>query len=169
MTTIKPETSKMAKRKTQQRDGTVPHRNEYDDTDSVNAYMELLGHPLKPVVEVIRHTILEVDQRITEGIKWNSPSFYCYGWFAAVNIRAKKGVQVVLHHGAKVRNDSTLSSTIDDASHLLTWPSKDRAVLSFISTEDFQNKRGAFEKIIKQWANYQAHLADLPQTVSTSQ
>jgi hypothetical protein len=142
--------------------------NEYDDTDSVNAYMKSLEPPLKPVVEAIRGSILQADSRITEGIKWNSPSFYCYGWFAAVNIRAKNGVQVVLHHGAKVRADTTLSSTIDDASHLLTWPSQDRAVLSFISTEDFQSKHEAFEKIIKQWANYQAHLANTPQTVDSS-
>lgn len=145
---------------------STQRRNEYDDTDSVNVYMQKLEHPLKPVVEAIRSTILKADPRITEGIKWNSPSFYCYGWFAAVNTRAKNGVQVVLHHGAKVRNDTTLSSTVDDASLLLTWPSQDRAVLSFISTEDFQNKRGAFEKIIKQWADYQAHLADMPETVT---
>lgn len=143
-------------------------RNEYDDTDSVNAYMKSLEHPLKPVVEAIRRAILQADPRITEGIKWNSPSFYCYGWFAAINIRAKNGVQVVLHHGAKIREDTTLSFAIDDASHLLTWPSKDRALLSFISLEDFQSKREAFEKIIKQWADYQAHLANAPQTPAAS-
>jgi hypothetical protein len=143
-------------------------RNDYDDTDSVTVYMNSLEHPLKPVVEAIRRTILEADQTITEGIKWNSPSFYCYGWFAAVNIRAKNGVQVVLHHGAKVRDDTTLSVTINDVSHLLTWPSKDRAVLSFVSIEDFQSKHEAFEKIIKQWADYQAHLANAPQTVAAS-
>jgi hypothetical protein len=147
---------------------SAQQRNEYDDTDSVNALIEGLEHPLKPVVEAVRRTILVADPRITEGIKWNSPSFYCYGWFAAVNIRTKNGVQVVLHHGAKVRSDTTLSSTIDDASHLLTWPSKDRAVLSFISTEDFQNKHQAFEKIIKQWADYQAHLANSSKTVTAS-
>jgi hypothetical protein len=155
-----------AKRSTMKR--SAQRRNEYDDTDSVNAYMKSLEHSLKPVVETIRSTILETDSSITEGIKWNSPSFYCYGWFAAINLRAKNGVQVVLHHGAKVRDDTTLRSTIDDASHLLTWPSKDRSVLSFISSEDFQNKRGAFEKIIQQWVNYQAHLASTPETVAAS-
>jgi hypothetical protein len=169
MTTIKTDVSKMAKRKPQKLNGAAPRRSEHDDTHSVNAYMESLEHPLKPVVETIRRTILEADQRITEGIKWNSPSFYCYGWFAAVNIRAKNGVQVVLHHGAKIRNDTALSSTIDDASHLLMWPSKDRAVLSFVSIEDFQSKHEAFEKIIKQWADYQAHLANMPVTVTASQ
>ncbi len=137
------------------RKAKTQQRSEYDDTDSVNAYMESLEHPLKSVVRDIRQTILEADQGITEGIKWNSASFYCYGWFATISIRSKNGVQVVLHHGAKVRNDTTLSSTIDDSSHLLTWPSKDRALVNFVSTEDFQSKEGAFKKIIKEWTDYQ--------------
>jgi hypothetical protein len=122
--------------------------------------MSTLEHPLKSVMEAIRLTILEADRTITEGIKWNSPSFYCHGWFATVNIRAKNGVQVVLYHGAKVRNDSTLSRTIDDSSHLLRWLSKDRAIITFVSAEDFQSKRGAYKKIIKQWVEYQARLAN---------
>jgi hypothetical protein len=147
---------------------SAQRRNDYDDTDSVNVYMKSLEHPLKPVVEAIRRTILAADQRITEGIKWNAPSFYCYGWFLTFHLRAKNGVQVVLHHGAKVRGDTTLSSMIDDAAHLLTWPSKDRAITTFTSLEDFQNRCEAFEKIIKQWAAYQAHLANSPQTVAAS-
>ena len=134
-------------------------RSEYDDTNAVNVYMERLEHSLKPVIVAIRQTILEADQGITEGIKWNSPSFYCYGWFATFHLRAKNGVQVVLHHGAKVRNDTTLSSSLDDSFHLLIWPSKDRAIVNFISTEDFQSKSEAFKKIINQWADYQVHLA----------
>jgi hypothetical protein len=146
-------------RKTQKRSGTAPRRSDHDDTESVTAYINTLEHPLKSVIETIRRTILEADRTITEGIKWNSPSFYCYGWFATINIRAKKGVQVVLHHGAKARDDSTVSLTIDDSTQLLKWLSKDRAIITFVSAEDFRSKRGAFQKIIKQWAEYQAHLA----------
>ena len=68
----------------------------------------------------------------------------------------------------KSETTTTLSSTLDDSSHLLTWPSNDRAIASFISLEDFQNKREVFEKIIKQWANYQAQLANTAQVVITS-
>jgi hypothetical protein len=148
-------------RRTQNHSGHAPRRIDHDDTESVTAYLSSLKHPLKSVLEAIRITILEADRTITEGVKWNSPSFYCYGWFATVNIRAKKGVQVVLHHGAKVRDESTLSLTIDDSSQLLRWLSNDRAIITFESAEDFQSKRGAFQKIIKQWAKYQAQLAKL--------
>ena len=139
----------------------TPKRSEHDDAEAVNAYLKSLEHPLKPVLEEIRRTVLEADSRITEGIKWNSSSFYCYGWFAAMNVRAKNSVQVVLHHGAKVRTDTTLSLTIDDPSQLLTWPSKDRATITFVSADNFRSNCAAFKHIIKQWADYQAHLATL--------
>jgi hypothetical protein len=151
--------SKMKKRSTR--------RSEHDDSEAVTAYIESLEHPLKPVIETIRDTILVADNRITEGIKWNSPSFYCYGWFAAVNLHAKDTVRVVLHHGAKIR-DNTSHFPIADTSQLLRWLSKDRAIARFTSTEDFQSKQAAFKKIIKQWADHQAQRADSTQTVVTA-
>jgi hypothetical protein len=55
--------------------------------------------------------------------------------------------------------------TIDDPSHLLTWSSKERALVSFTRSEDFQHKQQALRKIIKQWTDYQAYLVA---TVSAS-
>jgi hypothetical protein len=86
-------------------------------------------------------------------------SFYCHGWFATVGVRAKTGVQLILHHGAKVQADTTLSQTVDDPSHLLTWLAKDRAMITFTSAEDFKSRRAAFRNIMKQWVKHQAHLA----------
>ena len=56
------------KRSTQQ-------RSEYDDTDSVNVYMTSLEHPLKPVVEAIRQTILEADSENYRGHQVERPKF----------------------------------------------------------------------------------------------
>jgi hypothetical protein len=147
------------KRKTQRPSETAPRRSEHDDSVSVTAYMGALEHPMKSVIEAMRAAILDSDRTITEGIKWNTASFYCHGWFATVGVRAKTGVQLVLHHGAKVRDGSTLSETISDSSPLLTWLAKDRATITFISAEDFQRKQVAFKKIIKQWVKYQDQLA----------
>lgn len=138
---------------------------EYDNPAAVAAYLATLDHPLKPVVESIRLAILEADAAITEGIKWNSPSFYCYGWFATTNIRPKKNVLVVLHHGAKAHPEATLNQTIKDESALLTWMAADRAVVSFESVEDFAANRTAFVTLIRQWAAYQTQLA---KTTTTS-
>jgi len=144
-----------SKRKTQ-RSRAIPQRSEHDDTEAVTAFLRALEHPLKTVVEDIRAAILAADRSITEGIKWNTVSFYCYGWFATINVRAKAGLQIVLHHGAKLRDDSRLSETIDDPSRLLAWLSADRAIIAIINAEDFQRKQAPLKNVIKQWAEYQA-------------
>jgi hypothetical protein len=81
--------------------GRTPAAAEHDDPAGVAAYLAGLDHPLKPVVEAIRATILGADPAVTEGVKWTSASFYRRGWFATINARARGGVQVVFHHGPR--------------------------------------------------------------------
>lgn len=125
---------------------------EFDNSAAVDETIAALEHPLKPVVEAIRRTILAADRRITEGIKWNSPSFYCNGWFVTLNLRARDKVIVVLHHGAKSQVTSSLRQTLDDSAHLLNWLSTDRATVTFFDVKDFEGKQMAFNTIIQQWA-----------------
>ncbi len=129
--------------------------SEHDDPAAVAAFLAALDHPLKPVVEAVRRATLAADPAITEGIKWNSPSFYCHGWFATVNVRPKEGVLVVLHLGAKGRDDGTLRATLADPAGLLTWKSDDRALVAFADEADFRAKKRAFAAIVSQWAKYQ--------------
>ena len=135
--------------------GLAPPRSEHDDTPGVAALIAAMTHPLKPTLEAVRRTILAADSSITEGVKWNAPSFYCHGWFATIGARKPTQVDVVLHCGAKVRADCGVSEAIDDLDRLLTWPSKDRALLSFKGDADFLTSRQAFQRIIQQWATYQ--------------
>jgi hypothetical protein len=139
----------------------APSNHEYDDSAAVTAYLASLEHPLKAVVVSVRSTILGVDPAITEGIKWSSASFYCHGWFATVNVRARDALQVVLHHGAKARADATLGQSIDDTAGMLKWMSADRAVITFTSLDDLEVRRGAFVAIIRQWVAHQMKLTNL--------
>lgn len=135
---------------------------EHDNPAGVQQLIAAMSDPLKPVVEAIRATILGADNQITEGIKWNSPSFYRHGWFATVNVRRGGGsVMVVLHHGAKGRAETELSRTLRDPKELLEWAAVDRALVSFTSAEDFESKRKAFAEIIRQWAAEQARLNEV--------
>jgi hypothetical protein len=133
---------------------TSASRSEFDDSPGVNALIASMKHPLTPTLEAIRQTILAADATITEGIKWNSPSFYCHGWFATIACR-KAQLDVVLHCGAKVQADSAITDSVDDPDKLLTWPSKDRALVSFKRDADFRTRLQSFQRIISQWATYQ--------------
>ena len=134
-------------------------RSEHNDTPGVRALIAAMTHPMKPMLEAVRRTVLAADPAITEGVKWNSPSFYCHGCFATIVTRKPTQLDVVLHCGAKVRAGSEVRKTIDDPDRLLAWPSKDRAIVSFGNDADFQANRKSFSRIIAQRTAYQARYA----------
>jgi hypothetical protein len=155
-------TPKKTKQATSKQDAVpASSRSKHNDSPGVTALLTAMTHRLKPTLEAVRRTILAADPAITEGIKWNSPSFYCHGWFATIASHKPTQLDIVLYCGAKVRADSSVSEGIDDSQRLLTWPSKDRALLSFKSDTDFQARRQAFQSIIRQWAAYQKSYAGM--------
>ncbi|WP_031221250.1 DUF1801 domain-containing protein [Asticcacaulis benevestitus] len=116
--------------------------------------MAALDHPHKAAIETLRGIIMAVDPVIGEGIKWNAPSFSAPSvtgkdeWFATFHPRAKSGVQIILHRGAKVRG---YTGTIDDPDQLLEWLATDRARLSFGDEADIAPKREPLTMILRQW------------------
>jgi hypothetical protein len=61
-----------------------------------------LEHPLKDAMLQVRKIILSTDSRMTETIKWKSPTFVLEGNMASINPRSKKEVQLMFHQGAKL-------------------------------------------------------------------
>jgi len=127
------------------------HNTAKDSTKAVDEFMRTLEHPFKKEIEAIRASMLGVDRKIAEGIKWNAPSFRTSEYFATTNLREKKGIGIILHLGAKVRSLPSGKIVIDDPGRLLQWLGNDRAMIAFESREDFSAKRAAFERLIKQW------------------
>jgi hypothetical protein len=73
------------------------------DPGAVNRYLKALAHPLQAEIEAVWGIILKADARVTEGIKWNVPSFHAGEWFATFDFRSKEWIQIVFHRGAKVK------------------------------------------------------------------
>ena len=120
----------------------------------VAAFLAALDHPCKPEILALRQLILGADANICEAIKWNAPSFYTTEHFATFQLRAKTGVQLVLHLGAKVRETATTGIEIADPAALLTWLAKDRASVTFQDLAEINAKREAFTQLIRQWIAY---------------
>lgn len=125
-----------------------------DPTNSVDAFLEAIDHPSKPEIVALRAIILGVDDRIGESVKWKAPSFYTTEHFATFNLRAKEGVQVVLHLGATPRPDATVRASVTDPSKLLVWKSADRATVTFRDLSDVKTKRKAFADVVRQWIEH---------------
>ena len=98
-------------------------------------------------IDALREIIRSAHPSITEGIKWNAPSFRTTEWFATLNLRAKKGVAVILHFGAK-KNAISESGVVIDPQGLLQWLSKDRAQVSFADVADLTAKQPAFTALV---------------------
>ena len=71
----------------------------------VDAFIQDLDHPLEDVMLAVRAAILDADARMTEGIKWKSPTFMYEGNLASINPRAKAHVSLMFHTGADIPGD----------------------------------------------------------------
>jgi hypothetical protein len=117
--------------------------------EDVEAFVAALGHPYERAILTLREIILGADPRIAEGIKWNAPSFRTAEWFATFHLRARDGVQLILHLGAKRRDVADVA--IADPQSLLRWLAADRASVTFRDLADIEAKRSAFADVIRQW------------------
>jgi len=120
----------------------------------VDAFLAALDHPRKPEILALRRIILGADPAIAEGIKWNAPSFRTAEWFATFHLRAKTGVQVILHFGAKVRDKADARAAIADPRSLLTWLGPDRASVTFADLAEVEAKGSAFAAVIREWIRH---------------
>ena len=73
-----------------------------NEDPEVSAWLDELEHPLIDVIAAVRQVFLEADDRITETIKWKSPTFMYQGNLASIDPKAKKHVSVLFHRGAEI-------------------------------------------------------------------
>ena len=117
----------------------------------VVAYLRDLDHPLKKEIEAVRRIVLGVSPALSEGVKWNAPSFRTEKeWFATFNVRAKDSVQLVFHLGAKKRPDQK-PFNLADPKGLMKWLGKDRALVTLGAGRDIPANRAALEAIVRAW------------------
>jgi hypothetical protein len=71
-------------------------------SSEVDAWFKEFDHPLKDAMMRVRRIILGADRRITETIKWKSPTFVFEGNIASIDPRTKKNVNLLFHQGASL-------------------------------------------------------------------
>lgn len=111
-------------------------------------------HPLHKEMEATRLIILGVSPSITEGVKWNAPSFRTdKDWFATIHIREKKRVQLILFVGVKKRPDFK-PFKLSDPNGLVKWLAEDRALVTLGAGRDIPDNRKALEAIVRSWIKH---------------
>lgn len=118
--------------------------------DDVDGLLDGLKHRQRKEIDAIRKAIGGADKSISEGVKWNAPSFRTTEWFATVNLRSKDDLKVVFHLGAKVRTGQK-RPVIADPDGLLKWLANDRAMAT---VRDTPADRKALAAIVRQWIKF---------------
>ncbi|QOT11149.1 DUF1801 domain-containing protein [Paenibacillus sp. JNUCC32] len=120
--------------------------------EQVEEYLQQLEHPLKKEIEEVRSFILSVDDRITEHIKWNAPSFCVQGEDRiTLNLQGKGFIRLIFHCGAKVKDHDIKGTLTEDAAGLLEWASHDRAIVKIVDTDDLEQKKEQLKAVIARW------------------
>ena len=85
--------------------------------------------------------ILATDERVSEEIKWQAPTFVYKGNIASFLPKPKKPVTLMFHQRA----------SLDDPSRLLEGDGDTSRPAKFTSAEDLAAKRAALEALIPSW------------------
>lgn len=106
----------------------------------------------KPLVEAMLQAIREECPDLTQIIKWNAPSFCEHGKDRLTfMLHKKESVGLILHTGARPREDKKAPHLYDDSTGLLAWNSNIRATITFVDLAGFVSKRDAFKQAVKRW------------------
>jgi uncharacterized protein YdhG (YjbR/CyaY superfamily) len=106
----------------------------------------------KALVEAVLQAIIEECPSLTESIKWNAPNFCDNNKDRmTIMLHKKDRVGLILHAGAKPKEDKKAPPLYPDDTGLLEWNSNIRATIMFSDLTDFQSKRNLFKKAVKRW------------------
>lgn len=108
----------------------------------VDAWFDGYEHPGKDAMLRAREIILS-DQRMTETIKWKSPTFIYEGNMASFNPRTKAHVSLMFHTGA----------SIPGVHPRLEGGGETARYMKFADLADVVNAQGALVAVVKAWCD----------------
>lgn len=112
----------------------------------VDAWFEKLEHPQKAGMQAVRAVILQADPRMTESIKWSTPTFAFGGNLASIQPNAKRFVSLLFHRGAEIPGDHPL----------LVGEGRLARTMQFVDAADIEAKRAALEAVVTAWCDWRA-------------
>lgn len=108
---------------------------------AVDGWFAQTDHPLAETMQDVRRVILASDRRITESIKWKSPTFSYRGNIASIDPKAKRYVSLLFHQGAVIPGrHPTLEGGGSTARYM-----------RFADRADVKRKRLALQSVVRAW------------------
>lgn len=123
-----------------------------DKLAGVEAYLKVLDHPEKETVLALRQILRTGFPALTEGIKWNAPS-YAVGDRHVVTmlLRPGKPVTLVFHTGTQGVETKTGRRLLAQPALPLEWSADQRALAVFAGLADLEAKKDGLKDLVAQW------------------
>jgi hypothetical protein len=119
--------------------------------NEVDAFLEALDHPLRDDLVRVRRWVLEATSGVSEGVKWNAPSFRVGAdYFATFHLRSTTEVQLVFHTGAKKKAQPRAVVLSAPAARLVEWLTEDRALVA-LAPSRLSNLKAPFTTLVREW------------------
>jgi hypothetical protein len=111
----------------------------------VDRWFDERDHPLDPAMRRARDIILGADERVTESIKWKTPTFAFEGNIASFN-PSKHIVSILFHRGAEIPGTHPR----------LEGDGKLARTMRFADLDDVESGRADLERAIRAWCAVKA-------------
>jgi hypothetical protein len=110
--------------------------------NDVDRWFVEADHPLEDLMQRAREIILGADDRVTESIKWKTPTFAYKGNIASFN-PSKHVVSVMFHRGAEIPGDHP---RLEGDGRLVR-------TMRFADLDELEAGRGELEAVIRAWCD----------------
>ena len=108
--------------------------------NEVDAWFEAKQHPQEEAMQRVRTVILGVDPRVTEAIKWQTPTFSFEGNITSFN-PAKHFVSLLFHRGAEIPGEHPG----------LVGDGKLARTMRFTDVDDVDGRSDELKSVIRSW------------------
>ncbi len=112
----------------------------------VDAWFKALDHPLKSLMLCTRDVILGADERMTECVKWSTPTLTFEGNLVSFQPRAKRFVSLLFHEGASIPGDHAILD--GDGEHV--------RIARFKDEDDLESHADALAAVVQAWCGLRA-------------
>ena len=112
----------------------------------VDAWFASYDNPQKDLVQAVREVVLDTDERITEAIKWQAPTFMYRGNIASFYPRSRAHASLMFHTGA----------SLPDPAGLLEGTGETSRVAKFADADDLSAKAEGLRALVRAWIDSRA-------------
>jgi hypothetical protein len=107
----------------------------------VDAWLARYDNPMRDVVQRLRQILLQSDERLTECIKWQTPTFVYKGYLASFYPKTTTMATLIFHAGRSIPGSFP---TLEPAG-------QDSLSMRVVSIAEAEERRDELESIVAAW------------------